>query len=51
MKRTSPSERFVRSAARSPCFSMAGPDVTRIFTPISFAIMFERVVFPSPGGP
>ena len=30
---------------------MAGPEVTLILTPISFAMIFARVVFPSPGGP
>ena len=32
-------------------FSIAGPDVIRMLTPISCAIMPARVVFPSPGGP
>jgi hypothetical protein len=51
MKRISFCERLVRIAARSPAFSMAGPLVIRIFTPISLAITPARVVFPSPGGP
>ena len=34
-----------------PGFSIAGPEVTFICTPISLAIIPERVVFPSPGGP
>ena len=51
IKRMSPSERFVSSAARSPAFSMAGPDVTRICTPISLAITPASVVLPRPGGP
>ena len=38
-------------AAKSPAFSIAGPDVILILTPISFAIIPARVVFPSPGGP
>ena len=38
-------------AARSPCFSMAGPDVTRKLTFISLAMMPARVVLPRPGGP
>lgn len=33
--RMSPSLRFVSSAARSPGFSMAGPEVIRMLTPIS----------------
>ena len=35
----------------SPIFSSAGPDVTRICEPISFAMMCASVVFPSPGFP
>ncbi len=31
--------------------SISGPDVTLIFTFSSFAIIFAKVVFPSPGGP
>ncbi len=31
--------------------SSAGADVILISTPHSFAIIFARVVFPSPGGP
>ena len=38
-------------AAISPGLSMAGPDVVLNPAPISLAIIFERVVFPSPGGP
>jgi hypothetical protein len=30
---------------------MAGPDVMRMFTPISWAIMPASVVLPRPGGP
>src|SRR6266436_6437771 len=37
--------------ARSPACSMAGPEVVFIWTPISTAMMLQRVVFPSPGGP
>ena len=48
---TSPSLRLVSRAARSPGFSMAGPLVTRKFTPISLAIMPASVVLPRPGGP
>ena len=43
--------RFERIATKSPCFSIAGPEVTRMFTPISFATIPARVVLPSPGGP
>ena len=49
--RISFSLRFVSSAARSPGFSIAGPEVMRIFTPISWAMMPASVVLPSPGGP
>jgi hypothetical protein len=38
-------------AARSPGFSIAGPDVILIFTPSSDAIIPARVVFQRPGGP
>ena len=51
MNNTSPSLKFVSSAARSPGFSIAGPEVTRICTCISLAIMPASVVLPSPGGP
>ena len=51
MKSTSRSPRFVRSAARSPERSMAGPDVMRKFTLSSLAMMPARVVLPRPGGP
>ena len=47
----SPSLKLVSSAARSPGFSMAGPEVTRRLTPISFATIPARVVLPNPGGP
>ena len=51
MKSTSPGLRFVSSPARSPGLSSTGPDVTRNCAPISLAMMFARVVLPSPGGP
>ena len=51
MKRMSPSSRFVSIAARSAPFSIAGPDVTLICAPSSFAITCASVVLPSPGGP
>ena len=35
----------------SPFLSIAGPDVVRIPTPISLAMMCARVVFPEPGRP
>ena len=43
--------RFVSIATRSPGFSIAGPEVIRIFTPISFAMTAANVVLPRPGGP
>ena len=42
--------RLLRIAAISPGFSIAGPLVTFIWVPISFAMMPASVVFPSPGG-
>ena len=51
MNSTSFSLRFVKIAARSPARSMAGPLVTLIADPNSFAMMCASVVFPSPGGP
>ena len=50
-KRMSPSFSPLRMAAISPGFSMAGPLVTLRLTPISLAMMPDRVVLPSPGGP
>ena len=43
--------RLVSSAARSPPFSITGPEVTRRPTPSSLAITWLSVVLPSPGGP
>ena len=51
IKRTSLSFRLVNKDAKSPVFSIAGPEVTLKFTPISWAIIPARVVFPKPGGP
>ena len=51
IKRISPWFRLVRMLAKSPGRSMAGPEVTRMFWPISAATMQARVVFPRPGGP
>src|SRR5438105_10548963 len=51
MKSTSPSARLVRMPARSPLRSSAGPLVTWICAPSSFAMTCARLVFPSPGGP
>ena len=48
---TSLSFKLVNIAAKSPAFSMEGPDVILMSTPSSLAIIFARVVFPSPGGP
>ena len=38
-------------AARSPAFSIAGPDVALMLASISLAMILARVVLPSPGGP
>ena len=51
MNNTSFGVKFVRSAAKSPGFVIAGPDVIFSFEPISFAIIPASVVLPSPGGP
>jgi len=51
IKSMSPLSRLVRSPARSPPFSITGPDVALIVAPIAFAMMNASVVFPSPGGP
>jgi len=51
MNRISPSSKLLRIAAKSPLFSIAGPEVTRILAPISLAITCAKVVFPNPGAP
>ena len=51
MNRTSRSSSEVRTAARSPARSTAGPDVYRTFTPSSRAMIVASVVLPRPGGP
>ncbi len=51
MNNTSPSFRFVSTAARSPAFSIAGPEVILKSTPSSEAMIPANVVFPRPGGP
>ena len=51
IKRISPSFKLFSTAAISPGRSIAGPEVVLIFTSISFAMIFESVVFPNPGGP
>src|SRR6516164_9070292 len=51
MKSTSPFSRLVRSPASSPAFSTTGPLVFLMFTPIALAMMWARVVLPSPDGP
>src|SRR5919201_3274859 len=51
MKRMSPSCSDISVEARSPGIAIAGPEVTLIWTPISFATTFANVVLPSPGGP
>src|SRR5579875_3952706 len=48
---TSPSERFVSNAAKSPARTSAGPDVTRSPASISLATMPAEEVLPRPGGP
>jgi len=47
----SPAERLVRIDAKSPIFSMAGPEVTFIWAFMSFDTRCARVVLPKPGGP
>ena len=42
---------LVKIETKSPAFSIAGPEVTFISVPLSFAITLANVVFPSPGGP
>ena len=51
INKTAFGSRFVNKPAKSPGLSKTGPDVNFNETPSSLAIMFERVVFPSPGGP
>ena len=51
INKTSFSDNVVNMAAKSPGFSIAGPDVTFILVFISFANIFASVVFPNPGGP
>ena len=51
MNNTSNSDKLVNSAAKSPGFSIAGPEVILIFEFISLEIILAKVVFPSPGGP
>src|SRR6478736_5913287 len=50
-KRTSPSLRPDRIAARSPAWVIAGPLVSRSGVLISAAMIIASVVLPSPGGP
>ena len=51
INRTSPGSRLDSTAAKSPLFSKAGPVVVLILVPNSLAIIWARVVLPSPGGP
>jgi hypothetical protein len=51
MNKTSPFSSDVRIAARSPAFSIAGPLVAWMRTPISAAMMWASEVLPRPGGP
>ena len=48
---TSPGSSDESIAAKSPDFSILGPLAVLIDVPISFAIIYARVVLPSPGGP
>lgn len=50
-KSTSPSLSEVKIEAKSPDFSIAGPDTVLILTPSSLAIISANVVLPRPGGP
>ena len=51
MKSTSRALRLVSSPARSPFFSIAGPELTCSPTPSSAAMMCASDVLPRPGGP
>ena len=51
MNSTSLAFRLVTMPTRSPGFSIAGPDVARMGTPISLAMTCASVVLPRPGGP
>src|SRR6266851_1714749 len=51
MNSTSPSSRPLTIAARSPARSTAGPEVERMLTPRSRAMIWASEVLPSPGGP
>ena len=51
MNKTSPSSKVDNIAAKSPVFSIEGPLAVLILLPNSLAIIYARVVFPTPGGP
>src|SRR5699024_2297376 len=51
INKTSPGSSDESIAAKSPALSIAGPEVERNSTSISFAIIAANVVLPSPGGP
>jgi hypothetical protein len=51
MNKTSPTFKLVNKPAKSPGLSNTGPLVTLKPTPNSLAIIFAKVVLPSPGGP
>ena len=51
MNRMSLCCKLVRMAAMSPARSTAGPEVTLMPAPISWAMMCASVVLPRPGGP
>ena len=51
INKTSPGSIVDKTAAKSPLFSSDGPLAVLILLPSSLAIIWARVVFPSPGGP
>ena len=51
IKRISPSCKEVRSPARSPGFSIAGPLEDLTLQPRSLPMIYASVVLPNPGGP
>ena len=51
INKTSPGSKLERIAAKSPGFSIDGPDAVFKSLPNSFAIICASVVFPKPGGP
>ena len=51
INKTSLGSRLVNKPAKSLGFSITGPEVSFICTPISLATILLKVVFPKPGGP